>query len=408
MAGPLEGITVIDWTIWQMGPVATAMLADLGADVVHIENRVSGDPGRGIALRGAPRDVKGRPAYFEYVNRGKKGITLDVVKEKGKEVVYRLVKHADVFVHNFRQGVPERLKLDYETLSRYNPKLIYAAASGYGPKGPEAKEPALDPMGIARSGIMYLIDSEPDSPPQAVFGGVADQIGAIMTAFGVVTALVARERLGIGQKVDTSHLGSMTTLLGINIGVPALLGEAGQRITLRRSRADTVNPLLNFFLCQDGKWLQLGMLQADRYWPTLCKGLGIEYLEKDPRFENAAKRAENCREINGILDRIFITKSAAEWMKVLKEAGDFICTPVQTISDLFSDPQVVANEYIIDCQHAVLGSIKSLGLPVQLSKTPGEVNCTAPEFGQHTEEVLAKLGGYSWKEIAQLRDEEVI
>jgi crotonobetainyl-CoA:carnitine CoA-transferase CaiB-like acyl-CoA transferase len=408
MTGPLAGIKIIDWTQWQMGTVATAMLADMGAEVIHVENRVTGDAGRGLALRGLPCGINGRSAYFEYVNRGKKGLTLDVNKDKGKEVMYRLVRKADIFVHNFRQGVPERLKLDYETLSGYNPRLIYAAASGYGPKGPEAKEPALDPMGIARSGIMYLVDGDPDTPPQAIFGGIADQMGAIMTAYGILLALVARERQGIGQKVDSSHLGSMIALEGLTISLEGIFGEAGVKAFAKRSRKRENNPLMNFYQCQDGKWLQLGMLQSDRYWPAICKGLGIEHLEKDPRFDSAAKRAENREEINALMDERFITRPAAEWMKRLKGAGDVICVPVQGVQDLFNDPQVKANDYIIDCRHEVMGDIKAVGLPVQLSKTPGQVNCQAPEFGQHTEEVLAEMAGYSWEEITQLRNEEVI
>lgn len=408
MTGPLEGIRVIDWTIWQMGPVATAMLADLGATVIHVENRVSGDPGRAISLRGTPREIKGRSAYFEYVNHGKKSITLDLGKEKGREVMYRLVKKSDVFVQNFRQGVPERLKLDYETLCRYNPKIIYAAASGFGPKGPEAAEPSLDAVGLARSGIMYMVDGDPNMPPQPVFGGIADQTGAIMTAYGILVALIARDRLGIGQKVDTSQLGSMVALQGVTVSLLGILGQAGAPAAARRARKEEHNPLFNYFPCRDGKWLQLGMMQSDRYWPTVCRALDIAHLEKDPRFENATRRADNCEEINTILDERFRTRSAAEWMDIFKKTGDVICTPVQTIADLFHDPQVLANDYIIDCHHEVLGPVKVVGIPVQLSKTPGVVKCEAPAFGQHTEEVLSEIGGYSWEEIIQLRNEEVI
>ncbi len=404
MAGPLDGIRILDWTQWQMGPAATAMLADLGATVIHIENRVSGDAGRGLSVGGYGKLPCGRSAYFECNNRGKKSITVEVVKEKGREVIYRLVKNSDVFVHNFRQGVPERLRLDYETLCQYNPKLIYAVASGYGPKGPEAMEPTLDPLGLARSGIMTKV-GEPDMPPLPIQGGVADEMGAIMTAYGILAALVARERLGIGQKVDASHLGSMIALQGLSVGMQLYLG---QEIFVRRSRKKENNPLWNYYQCKDGKWLQLGMLQSDRYWPSVCKALGIEHLEKDPRFENAQRRAENSGEIIAIMDEIFITKSTSEWMKILKEAGDIICTPVQTTSDLKNDPQVLANEYIINCNHEVLGPVKVVGIPIRLSKTPGVVKCEAPEFGQHTEEVLIEIGGYSWEEIAKLRDEEII
>ena len=164
MTGPLVGIRVLDWTQWQMGTVATAMLADLGASVIHIEHRITGDPGRGLWSRQKPSLPYGKSWYFETNNRGKKSITVDLAQEKGKEIIYRLVKNSDVFVQNFRQGVPEKLKLDYDTLYQYNPRLIYAATSGYGPDGPEAMEPSFDYIGLARSGIMTMV-GEPGMPP---------------------------------------------------------------------------------------------------------------------------------------------------------------------------------------------------------------------------------------------------
>jgi len=406
VTGPLEGIRVIDWTQWQMGTVATAMLADLGAYVVHIEDRVRGDPGRALAIGGVPYDPlpNGKRAYFEINNRGKKGVAVNLKKDKGKEIVYRLVKNSDVFVHNFRQGVPERLGLDYETLRQHNPRLIYAAASGYGPKGPEAREPAFDYLGQARSGIMTEV-GEPGQPPLMIWGGIADQMGAIMTSYGIITALLARERLGISQKVDVSHLGSMIALLGLTINRYCYLGEQTEG-ALERTRVR--NPLYNIYQCRDGKWLCLANLQPDRQWPALCKSLGIEQLERHPKFENAAQRLENCEELVAIMDEIFIKKTASEWVKILKEAGDILCTTVQSVKDVLTDPQVLANNYIIDCYHEVLGPMKATGIPVQFSETTGKVNVTAPEFGQHTEEVLIEIGGYDWEEIAKLREEEVI
>ena len=405
MATPLEGIRVLDWSQWQMGTVASAMLADLGAEVIHIEDRERGDPGRGMrAAGGAGLDLPaGRNAYFEYVNHNKKGIAVNFKKKEGKEIVYRLVRNSDIFVHNFRQGVPERLGLGYDTLSQYNPKLIYAALSGYGPKGPEAQEPAFDYLGLARSGMMTLVGT-PDAPPPGFSGGIADQMGAIMAAYGMMTALLARERFGIGQKIDVSHLGSMMALEGLAIAFRLFTG----RDMPRKNRPKEANPLWNHYLCADGKWIVLGMLQADRYWPAVCKGLGIEHLEKDPRFENMDKRRENSEELISIMDKVFISKSSKEWMKRLKEAGDVVCTPVQTISDLLDDPQVWANEYLIEFDHSVLGSMKFMGLPIQFSKTPGAARPEAPEFGQHTEEVLIEVGGYSWEEIVALKEKEAI
>ena len=403
MAVPLEGIRILDWTQWQQGPVATAMLADLGADVIHIEHRVMGDGARGLKPAGRPDLLRGRAAYFECNNRGKKGITLDLAKEKGQEVLYRLVKNSDVFVHNFRQGVPERLRLDYETLCQYNPNLIYTAASGFGPKGPDAKEPAFDYIGLARSGIMTMM-GEADMPPLLIQMGIADQMGAIMTAYGVLAAIIARERLGVGQQVDVSHLGSMIALQGLTVSMQLYYGAE----IPRPNRKKAGNPLWNYYQCKDGKWLVLAALQSGRQWSSLCQALGIEHLENDPRFADIDKRAENSEELIAILDEIFLTKPISEWMKILKQYSDLIPAPVQTITDLINDPQVLANDYIIDCNHEVLGPVKVVGLPIQLSKTPGVVKCEAPEFGQHTEEVLIEIGGYSWEEIAKLRDEQVI
>jgi len=406
MPTPLEGIRVLDWTQWQMGPWAAAMLAELGAEVIHIENPVTGDHGRGLGQAGLSDLPQGKTAYFEINNRGKKSIALDLVKEEGKEVIYRLVRNSDVFLNNFRQGVPERLKLDYETLCKYNPKLIYAAASGYGPKGPDSQEPAFDVVGLARSGIMTMIGG-PDDPPLNITLGIADQMGAIMTAYGIMTAIVARERFGIGQKVDASHLGSMMALQGLGIGMQLYYRPDSPKY-FKPDRKAARNPLWNQYQCKGGEWIMLGMLQPDRQWGLICKGLGMEYLENDPKFDNADSRRENSRELIAIMDDIFKKKSVHEWMRTFKETGDIICTPVQSIADLENDPQVLANDYIIDQNHEVIGPVKVLGMPIQLSKTPGFVKCEAPEFGQHTEEVLKEVGGYTWEEISELKEKEVI
>ena len=400
MTTPLQGIRIIDWTQWQMGTIATAMLADLGATVIHIENRVTGDSGRGLNKWTLPN---GNSSYFEINNRGKKSLTIDLTKEKGKQVLYRLVKNSDVFVHNFRQGVPEKLQMDYETLIQYNPKLVYAAASGYGPNGPEASEPLYDFVGLARSGIMNMV-GEPETIPQPIYGGIGDQVGGIMTGYGVLVALLVRERLGIGQKVDVSQLGSLMMLEGLAVNSQLML----HRYYPLENRKKVNNPLWNYYKCSDGKAIMLANLQPDRQWPDICKALGIEYLINDPRFSNLKVREENSEEIISIMDKIFMTKTSSEWMKILKETGDITCCLIQTIADLENDPQVLANKYIIEYNHATLGPIKVLGSPFQFSKTPAEIRAEAPQFGQHTEEILMEIGGYSWDEIAQLKEEEVI
>src|SRR6266508_464609 len=287
MGMPLDGIRIIDWTIWQQGPVATMMLADLGAEVIKLEERVGGDPGRGVmSVAGVMIGTsEGHNFYFEANNRHKKSLTLDLKKPEAKEVVYKLAKKSDVFVQNFRKGVAAKLGIDYQTLSKYNPKLIYASASGYGPFGPDSGEPSFDYMGLARSGIMNAV-GEPDMDPLNITGGIADQMGAIMLAYGVITALFTRERYGIGQEVDTSHLGSMMALQGLNLACRLTLGKEFRRAY----RTKAPNPLWNHYKCEDGKWICLAMIQADRYWPDLCKALGIRELEKDPKFATMTVR----------------------------------------------------------------------------------------------------------------------
>ncbi len=403
MAMPLEGIRVVDWTIWQQGPVSTVMLGDLGADVVKIEERESGDPGRGIFKLGG-RDLSARPNfYFEANNRNKRSITLDLKQPEARQIVYELTAVSDVFVQNFRKGVAGRLGLDYATLREHNSKLIYASATGYGPDGPDSGEPSFDMLGLARSGMMQAV-GEPDMPPLGIAGGVADQMGGIMLAYGVLAALVARERLGVGQQVDASHLGSMAMLQGLSLSARLMMGNAFPR-TARKSAG---NPLWNHYCCQDGKWIALGMLQADRYWADLCRGIGRPELATDERFADQRTRGANSEEAVAILDEAFATKPRDEWMKILRECGDLIFTLVNSVDELPDDPQMLANDYVIDFEHPEYGKTQVMGMPVRLSETPGRVRLPAPEFGQHTEEILLDLLGYDWEKINDLRERKVI
>jgi crotonobetainyl-CoA:carnitine CoA-transferase CaiB-like acyl-CoA transferase len=404
MAMPLEGIRVIDWTIWQQGPVASTMLGDLGAEVIKIETPVGGDPGRGIArLSGV--DVGDRPNfYFEANNRNKKGITLDLSKPEAREIVYRLVEEADVFVQNFRKGVAARLQLDYATLREHNPLLIYASASGYGPEGPDSGEPSFDLLGLARSGMM-LAAGEPGMPPLSIGGAIADQMGGIMLAYGVLAAIVARERLGVGQQVDASHLGSMAMLQGLSLSMKLMVGTPAPRTT----RTDSFNPLFNYYRCADDRWIALAMLQAERYWADFCRALGRPDLLDDERFADAAKATAHRVEAIEIFDAVFATRPRADWMKQLGDSpGDFIFTLVNSIDDLATDPQMLANDYIAEFDHPRFGPTQMVGLPVGLSETPGRIRRPAPELGQHTEEVLVDLLGYDWDRIAELRKREAI
>ena len=404
MSAVLEGIRVLDWTIWQQGPMAGVMLGDLGAEVIKIEDRVSGDPSRGFMRQmGAGMGIGGRNFYFETMNRNKKSVTLDLNKQRGKEILYRLVEKSDVFLQNFRYGVAAKLGLDYATLSRYNPRLVYASASGWGQQGPIRKKPAFDFTGQARSGMMTISGSV-DSTPFSLQGAIGDQIGAIMTAYGILAALLARERLGIGQELDSSLLGSSLFLMGLNVSF-----KLGLNIEMpKHNRVASYNPLWNYYKCSDDKWLVLAEMQADRAWPTICRALGISALEKDPRFNSLETRARNAAELISILDKIFFTKTRKEWLDILEKAGDLIFEPVNNITDVVDDPQTLANEYVTEFNHPVFGKFKVIGVPVKFSKTPGQITREAPEFGQHTEEVLTEVLGHTWDDIAKLKEEEVI
>jgi crotonobetainyl-CoA:carnitine CoA-transferase CaiB-like acyl-CoA transferase len=400
---PLDGVRIIDWTIWQQGPAATAMLADLGADVIKIEERTGGDPGRGI-LKISGLDLTDRPNfYFEANNRNKRSITLDLKQPEAIEIVHELAAGADVFVQNFRKGVADRLGLGAAALRAKNSRLIYASASGYGPEGPESAEPSFDYLGLARSGIM-LAAGEPDHPPLAIAGGVADQMGAIMLAYGVMAALLARERTGEGQEVDASHLGSMMMLQGLSVSSLLMMGFA----IPRQARSTTGNPLWNHYRCADDQWLALAMLQPDRYWADFCDAIGRSDMAQDERFSSLIARAQNAAACIEVLDEVFASRPRDEWLQILGEhAGDFIFTRVNSLADLPQDPQVQANDYVVDFDHPSHGTVKMLGIPVRLSETPGSIRAPAPEFGQHTEEVLLDLG-YDWDRISDLREKQVI
>ena len=403
--GVLEGIRILDCTIWQQGPVATTMLADLGADVIKIEDPIRGDPGRGMQrLLGLDTTLPGgRNLYFEGQNRNKRGITLDIKSEAGRQVLYRLVERSDVFVQNFRRGVVDRLGVGYHSLVQYNPRLIYASASGLGPKGPEADRPVTDNTALARSGMMSTM-GEADLPPLRLSPGLADQMGAIMLAYAILTAIIAKERFGIGQEVDVSLLGGITAVQTLVLTSVLLLGKELPKV----SRAKAANPLSNHYFCADGKGIAFGMLQGDRFWPAFCEALGREDLRDNPRFRDAKARAENAEEIVATLDKIFATKTSDEWLRHFDESGDFICAPVNSISDVCRDPQMLENDYIVDFDHPSLGKVKLPGIPFSLSATPGTVRRAAPQFGEHTEEVLTEVGGYTWDEIAKLREQGII
>lgn len=405
MGGILEGIRVIDWTIFQQGPVASMILGDMGADVIKVEQRGTGDPGRAMMrIAGAilSKELSDRNAYFESGNRNKRALSVDLTKTEGREILYRLVAQSDVFIQNYREGVAERLGMDYATLRLHNPRLIYAHASAWGPKGPDRGNPSADYTGVARSGLMHLI-GEPNMPPLMVQGGLGDQIGAIMTAMGVLGALFWREKTGVGQELEASLLGSLVFLMGPTVSMNCIAGLPTPKVA--RSKAG--NPLWNYYLCRDGKWIALAALSSDKFWPNLCKALALGDLLQDRRFNSMENRRANAAELVALLDNAFSQRDRNEWTELLKRDG-MIYGIVNDIPDLKNDPQVLENDYITNFNHPVWGQIKTVGFPITFEKTPMSLRREAPEFGQHTEEILRDVLGYSWEEITLLKDKETI
>jgi len=247
-----------------------------------------------------------------------------------------------------------------------------------------------------------MMCGEDGDPPQNIVPGLADQMGAIMGAFGIVSALYAREQTGKGQLVDSSMFGAMIELEGLVLSAPCMMGKEFPRPV----RSKTGNPLYNRYQCKEGRWVAIVNLQPDRYWPNVCKALGIEELEHDPKFNSINARGANAEELIGIMDEKIVTKTMAEWMEIFKREG-VIHTPVQTATEVTNDPQALANNYFVWFDHPVFGKTKMTGWAWDFSEAPCSIRREAPEFGQHTEEILLEMG-YTWDDIIQLKDEDVI
>ena len=399
----LEGIRVIEWGNFGVAPYAATFLGDLGAEVIKLEA-----PGKGDNLRGMVRNfgqpmmlAGGKHAEFELINRNKKSLAVDLKKHKGREVIYQLVEKSDVFVTNIRRKTVERLGLNYSTLRQYNSRLIYAISSSVGSKGPAKDAPLFDMLGMARSG-MLLASGEEGMVPVSPTPASADTNAGLVLSYSVLAGLLARERKGIGQYIEMSHLGSQVALQAWVIGLYGL----GIKIP-RMKRAEALNPVYNYYRCCDGKWIAIGCLQENQ-WPPLCQALGLSELEKDTRFEDMNKRTENNMELVHILDEFFSGKSRAEWEEILQGA-DVPFAPVNDISDVVVDPHVIENNYIEEFEHPVLGKMRmpGVGFNIKFSETPAAIRYCAPEVGEHTEEILQEVLGYSWDDIVKLRDEGV-
>jgi len=398
--GPLSGVRVVEYGVFHAGPGATAILGDLGAEVIKIETG-RGDPERFWSVVGGV-DITvpgGESVMFEISNRNKKGLHLDITKEKGREIFERLIATADVFLTNLRPGTTAALGIDYESVRRINRDIIHAGVSGYGERGPAADLGAFDPMGQARSGMMYLYD---DRNPALVHMAVLDQAAAITASHAILAALFARERHGAGQAVHTSLYSAGLWLMYCNLYAKSVL----DRDTAFAWRRHENSPLRNSFQCADGKWIIGVHHPEEKYWQPFCEITGQQALLSDPRFADTRGRRANVAELVAIFDRVLATKTRDEWIDLFQGNG-LMFTPVQNIAEVFDDPQALANDYVVEFEHPAHGRVKLPGYPAHFSAAGGGMRTAAPALGEHSREVLLGLG-YSEADVAALREQDVV
>ena len=383
MAGPLDGIRVVELGVWVAGPAAGGILADWGADVVKIEPP-TGDPARLFGRMLGLDDGSNPP--FEMDNRSKRSIVLDLTTDGGLATARQLLTGADVFITNVRPDALARLDLDYPKVAALNPGLVYGLITGYGEKGPEANRPAYDVAAFwARSGVADLLTRPGDSPPFQR-GGMGDHMTGMTLAAAVNAALVARARTGEGQLVTTSlyRQGAYTVSFDLNTfllsGRPIAIGQ----------RETMFNPCMNNYLAGDGKRFWIVGLEADRHWPSLCRAVGHPEWLDDSRFTTARDRAINSRELIATLDAIFATKTLAEWALAFDAEPELFWSPVNSMEDVLGDEQFHAAGGLVDVPDDG-GSLPMIATPADFHGTPWAPRSAAPKLGEHTEEILAEL-----------------
>ena len=401
---PLKGLKVVDFTTWIMAPVCAATLGDWGAEVIKIEDPASGDTFRWFLMNAGIDESEIPVSLFGMNNRNKKGMAVDLRTPEGKDIMYKLIEGADIFVSNIPRESLKKLGLDYGSLADLNPRLIYAHATGFGPKGPDADKPGFDGTTYwARSGLMSALADKGQPPIGQKMAGIGDQVSGLVFFGGVLLAIINREKTGRGIQVDLSLLGVGTWVVACAIQSVLSRGEEPKRLP----RNQTVNPMSNYYNTKDNAWLMIVCLPDEPYWSPLCKVLERADLENDPRFHTRGRRLENNIELIQIIDAIMATKTRDEWAKILDD-HDMVWTHIpSSFEEVINDPQVLANEHIVDVEHPSLGPAKTLTTPIRLNKQAPKIRNLAPEIGQHNEEILLGLG-YTWEDINALQEKGVI
>jgi len=425
LAAVLEGIKVIDLSQVAAAPICARHLADFGADVIHIENPRTGDSFRNYQPSQQELHAAA-PSEFGYswenYNRNKRSVTVDVAQETGRRIVYRFLAQADVFVTNLRPSELKRYRMEYQTLNKLNPRLVWACVTGYGREGPDKDAPAYDATAFwARSGLAYMMTA-PGAAAHRFRPAFGDNIAGLVMAYGVMLALFQREKTGVGQEVDVSLLHTGFYQLGFDIAGALATGldytdwrvEPPAEMIARvqeamapvsafyRSRSN--NPLAGVYMTSDGRVIIILALQPDRYWGPVCRAIGREDLVDDPRYDTFEGRAEHCGELQQILAEAIMSKTLDEW-KVLLTGVPFAA--YQNLREAINDPQARANGFFVGVDHPTYGHVDVIANPVKLGRSPATYRSPAPEFGQHTEETLLEYG-YTWEDIARFKREGII
>jgi crotonobetainyl-CoA:carnitine CoA-transferase CaiB-like acyl-CoA transferase len=392
---PLAGYRVLELAHLIAGPACGMYLADMGADVVKIEQPGSGDASR--TAYGA--QLGGESAVFVTVNRNKRSVALDLARPEGRATFERLVAGADVVLEAYRGGVAERLGIDWPRLAPLNPRLVYCSLSAFGPEGPWRDKPGVDMLVQAMGGLMAVM-GEPDGPPVLCGAPVLDTIGALMAGQGILTALLHRERTGQGQRVDVSLLNGTLLAHAARLSIFLATGE-------EPGRWGSGHPYIvpfQAFEARDG-WIYVAVW-IDRLWAPFCEAIERPALATDPRFATRPDRLRNRAELTVLLAEIFHGRAVADWMARL-EAHDVLCAPVNRYADLPGDPRVVATRLIVEQDHPRAGRFRTLDTPIRFERTPGGIRTPAPALGEHTDGVLAEAG-LAPAEIAKLRSAGII
>lgn len=366
------------------------MLSDVGATVIKVEEPGLGDGGRGILLPSKDPQKENFNGYNESLNRGKRSIELDLKAPASKPVLEKLIQWADVITENFKHGTMDQIGWGYETCKKLNPRVIYCANSGFGPDGEWNNRGSFDAIAQGMSGAMVETGGGPSHTPKLVSWGAADQIGAMSFAFHILAAVIAQKNSpdGMGQKLECSQLGAMVQFQSIqNVGS----WNTGEQ------RDDNIPPGwqnvgLSYYKCGDGRWLTVAPSAVPAHWPRFCKAVGLERLLEDPKTKNRAVMEQNRAYFREQLEQHFATAPADEWIAKIGPTG-VPTGPVLTHAEVMSHPQIRANNYVVDVEHPAFGKITTNGVPAKYSGTPNPAIRTAPDLGEHTEEILKDIVG---------------